>query len=121
MHACVCVSVCVNPSTDRKSADHNEVCLLQPKGALPVNDHNPHDPKVPYAEGPGQPVQSKVVHHTNVTEWGGGVLVQADQAAAGGGAVGGRGMGCAHSQEVEGGKEEEEEHRHHQQPGVDNL
>ena len=48
-------------------------------------------------------------------------LVQTDQTAAGGGAVGGRGMGCAHSQEVEGGKEEEEEHRHHQQPGVDNL
>ena len=63
----MCVCVCASVHAHRESTDHNEVGLLQAQGALPVDDHYPHDSKVPDGKGPGDPVQGQVVHHTDVT------------------------------------------------------
>ena len=63
--------MCVHPP-HCESTDYDEVGLLQPQGALPVDHHYAHDTKVPNAEGPGDPVQGQVVHHTDVSVIGRG-------------------------------------------------
>lgn len=114
--------VCVHPP-HCESTDYDEVGLLQPQGTLPVDHHDAHDTKVPYAEGPGDPVQGQVVHHADVPAigWGrrGGTITEGPAQRQGAGLE--LVVWCGCSQEVEGGKEEQEQHRHHQQPDIDNL